>query len=115
GRFLGANGLLTSGRLVLLSILLLAALWFTMRPAVEISFPAMRGFNFSGGFRLSPEFMALMIGLVVYTSAFIGEIIRGGIDAVPTGQWEAARAVGLSERHTLTKIIIPQAMRIIIP
>lgn len=56
-----------------------------------------------------------MLGLVIYTSAFIGEIIRGGIDAVSKGQWEAARALGLSERQTLFKIIMPQALRVIIP
>ncbi|KQQ32889.1 MAG: ABC transporter permease subunit [Oxalobacteraceae bacterium] len=86
-----------------------------LQPSAVISFPEMRGFNFTGGLRLSPEFAALMLGLVIYTSAFIGEIIRGGIDAVSIGQWEAGRAIGLSERHTLTKIIIPQALRIIIP
>ncbi|MBY3246096.1 ABC transporter permease subunit [Rhizobium laguerreae] len=85
------------------------------QPSAAVSFPQMRGFNFTGGTRLSPEFAALMLGLVIYTSAFIGEIIRGGIDAVSIGQWEAGRALGLSERHTLTKIIIPQALRIIIP
>lgn len=90
-----------------------AALLF--QPSAVISLPEMRGFNFTGGLRLSPEFAALMLGLVIYTSAFIGEIIRGGIDAVSIGQWEAGRAIGLSERHTLTKIIIPQALRIIIP
>lgn len=86
-----------------------------LQPNAVISLPEMRGFNFTGGLRLSPEFAALMLGLVIYTSAFIGEIIRGGIDAVSIGQWEAGRAIGLSERHTLTKIIIPQALRIIIP
>ncbi|NSY20035.1 amino acid ABC transporter permease [Neorhizobium sp. AL 9.2.2] len=86
-----------------------------LQPSAVISLPEMRGFNFTGGLRLSPEFAALMLGLVIYTSAFIGEIIRGGIDAVSIGQWEAGRAIGLSERHTLTKIIIPQALRIIIP
>ncbi|MBY3125492.1 amino acid ABC transporter permease [Rhizobium laguerreae] len=86
-----------------------------LQPSAAVSFPHMRGFNFTGGMRLSPEFAALMLGLVIYTSAFIGEIIRGGIDAVSIGQWEAGRALGLSERHTLTKIIIPQALRIIIP
>ncbi|MDK1374315.1 MULTISPECIES: ABC transporter permease subunit [unclassified Sinorhizobium] len=84
-------------------------------PATSLSLPEYKGFNFSGGLRLSPEFAALMVGLVIYTSAFIGEIIRGGIDAVPAGQWEAGRAIGLSERHTLTHVIIPQALRIIIP
>ncbi|APO68962.1 amino acid ABC transporter permease protein [Rhizobium gallicum] len=87
----------------------------TFQPTAEVSFPEMKGFNFMGGLRLSPEFAALMLGLVIYTSAFIGEIIRGGIDAVSLGQWEAGRAIGLSERYTLTKIIIPQALRIIIP
>ncbi|KQY23699.1 amino acid ABC transporter permease [Rhizobium sp. Root482] len=86
-----------------------------LQPSAVVSSPEMRGFNFTGGLRLSPEFAALMLGLVIYTSAFIGEIIRGGIDAVSIGQWEAGRAIGLSERHTLTKIIIPQALRIIIP
>lgn len=86
-----------------------------LQPGAGVSFPEVRGFNFTGGLRLSPEFAALMLGLVIYTSAFIGEIIRGGIDAVSIGQWEAGRAIGLSERHTLTKIIIPQALRIIIP
>lgn len=86
-----------------------------LQPKAVVSLPEMRGFNFTGGLRLSPEFAALMLGLVIYTSAFIGEIIRGGIDAVSIGQWEAGRAIGLSERHTLTKIIIPQALRIIIP
>lgn len=86
-----------------------------LQPGAVVSLPEMRGFNFTGGLRLSPEFAALMLGLVIYTSAFIGEIIRGGIDAVSIGQWEAGRAIGLSERHTLTKIIIPQALRIIIP
>lgn len=86
-----------------------------LQPQAAISFPKLNGFNFVGGLRLSPEFAALMIGLVIYTSAFIGEIIRGGIDAVSQGQWEAGRAIGLSERHTLTKVIIPQALRIIIP
>jgi general L-amino acid transport system permease protein len=86
-----------------------------LQPGAAVNFPEMRGFNFTGGLRLSPEFAALMLGLVIYTSAFIGEIIRGGIDAVSIGQWEAGRAIGLSERHTLTKIIIPQALRIIIP
>ncbi|GAB1584624.1 amino acid ABC transporter permease [Phyllobacterium phragmitis] len=92
-----------------------AAVLLEMLKSANLSIPGMKGFNFSGGLRLSPEFAALMLGLVIYTSAFIGEIIRGGIDAVPRGQWEAGRAIGLSERHTLTKIIVPQALRVIIP
>ena len=79
------------------------------------SLPQLKGLNFVGGARLSPEFAALMLGLVIYTSVFISEVIRGGIEAVPRGQWEAGRAIGLSERQTLFHIIIPQALRIIIP
>jgi general L-amino acid transport system permease protein len=81
----------------------------------SISVPQLEGFNFVGGLRLSPEFAALMLGLVLYTSVFISEVIRGGIEAVSRGQWEAGRALGLSERQTLFRIIIPQALRIIIP
>lgn len=94
------------------AILLLA--WTTGIGAAA-SLPELRGFNFAGGMRLSPEFAALMVGLVLYTAAFIGEIIRGGIDAVGRGQWEAGRALGLSERQTLMRIVMPQALRVIIP
>ncbi len=79
------------------------------------SIPELKGFNFVGGLRLSPEFAALMLGLVLYTSVFISEVIRGGVEAVSRGQWEAGRALGLSERQTMFRIIIPQALRIIIP
>lgn len=82
---------------------------------IATSKPVLRGFNFVGGLRLSSELAALMVGFVIYTSAFIGEIIRGGIDAVGKGQWEAGRALGLSEPQTLRTVIIPQALRIIIP
>jgi general L-amino acid transport system permease protein len=78
--------------------------------------PPVRGqYNFIGGFGLSPEFVAVFAGLVLYTSAFIGEIIRGGIDAISRGQWEAGRAIGFSERQILRLIIMPQALRIIVP
>lgn len=101
--------------LLALTAVIAAAFGLLLQPTAIVSFPEIKGFNFTGGLRLSPEFAALMLGLVIYTSAFIGEIIRGGIDAVSLGQWEAGRAIGLSERHTLTKIIIPQALRVIIP
>lgn len=94
---------------------LLGLLTTALRPQIGWSVPELKGFNFSGGLRLSPEFAALMLGLVIYTSAFIGEIIRGGIDAVGKGQWEAGRALGLSDRQVLNRIILPQALRIIIP
>ncbi|WP_346269359.1 amino acid ABC transporter permease [Rhizobium wenxiniae] len=93
-------------------VIVIAALAL-IKPAVSV--PELKGFNFVGGLRLSPEFAALMLGLVLYTSVFISEVIRGGIEAVSRGQWEAGRALGLSERHTMFRIIIPQALRIIIP
>lgn len=81
----------------------------------SVSLPQLKGLNFVGGVRLSPEFAALMLGLIIYTSVFISEVIRGGIEAVSRGQWEAGRALGLSERQTMFRIIIPQALRVIIP
>jgi general L-amino acid transport system permease protein len=77
--------------------------------------PIRERFNFVGGLRLSPEFSALLVGLVVYTAAFIGEVVRGGIQAVRRGQVEAARALGLSEGQTLRLIVFPQALRVIVP
>ncbi|MBC7810550.1 MAG: ABC transporter permease subunit [Burkholderiales bacterium] len=72
-------------------------------------------FRFDQGTEITPEYMALLIGLVIYTSAFIAEIVRAGIQAVPSGQVEAARAVGLSYSQTLRMIVLPQALRVIIP
>ncbi|WP_136686040.1 amino acid ABC transporter permease [Falsirhodobacter xinxiangensis] len=80
-----------------------------------VEVPELRGFTFRGGIGLSPEFAALMLGIILYTAAFVGEIIRGGIDAVAKGQWEAGRALGLTDRTTLRRIILPQALRVIIP
>jgi general L-amino acid transport system permease protein len=80
-----------------------------------IDIPVFEGFNFTGGLRLTPEFAALLVGLVMYTAAFIAEVVRAGIQAVDLGQMEAAKAVGLKPMQTLGLVIIPQAMRIIIP
>ncbi len=77
--------------------------------------PALAGFNIQGGAKLTPEFAALLIGLVLYTSAFSAEIVRAGILSVSKGQSEASQALGLSEFQRLRLIIIPQAMRVIIP
>jgi len=82
-------------------------------PAVQ--WPELTGFNFEGGIALSPEFFALLIGLVVYTSAFIAEIVRSGIQSVDKGQWEAARALGLAPGKIMRLVILPQALRVIIP
>ena len=82
---------------------------------LEASVPILSGFNFNGGYHLTPEFAALLIGLVTYTAAFIAEVVRAGIQAVDRGQLEAARAIGLSYSQLLSLVIIPQAMRVIIP
>jgi len=77
--------------------------------------PSLQGFNFQGGLRLTPEFTALLIGLVTYTAAFIAEVVRAGIQAVSRGQLEAASALGLKTYQVLGLVIMPQALRIIIP
>ena len=82
---------------------------------LDLDAPQLRGFNFQGGGSLSPEFAALLIGLTVYTASFIAEIVRGGILAVPKGQTEAARALGLGRGQALRLIILPQALRVIVP
>jgi general L-amino acid transport system permease protein len=77
--------------------------------------PVLAGFNFSGGATLSPEFAALLTGLVLYTSAFIAEIVRAGITSVDRGQFEAANSLGMSRWQALRFIILPQALRAIVP
>jgi general L-amino acid transport system permease protein len=77
--------------------------------------PKLQGFNFQGGLRLTPEFAALLVGLVTYTAAFIAEVVRAGIQSVDRGQVEAARAVGLSGAQVITLVVLPQALRVIVP
>ena len=90
--------------------------WFlTPEKPFRLDPPVLRGFNFVGGLSLSPEFSALLIGLSVYTGAFIAEVVRSGIQAVVKGQREAAKAVGLSEAQTLQLVVLPQAVPIIVP
>ncbi|TDH39231.1 amino acid ABC transporter permease [Pseudohoeflea suaedae] len=81
----------------------------------DVEFSALQGFNMSGGTVIRPEFIALLLGLSLYTASFIAEIVRAGILAVAKGQTEAAYALGLSPNHTSRLVIIPQAMRVIIP
>jgi general L-amino acid transport system permease protein len=81
----------------------------------DLEIPALRGFNFIGGVNMTPEFAALLIGLVMYTAAFIGEIVRSGILAVSHGQTEAALALGLRRSQVLRLVVLPQALRVIIP
>ena len=78
-------------------------------------YPELKGFNFQGGMVLQPEFVALLLGLSIYTASFIAEIVRAGIMGVSKGQKEAALAIGLSKGQSLRLVVIPQAMRIIIP
>jgi general L-amino acid transport system permease protein len=77
--------------------------------------PALRGFNFTGGSVVSPEFAALLTGLVIYTGSFIAEIVRAGILAVSRGQSEAALALGLTSWQRMRLIVLPQALRVIVP
>jgi general L-amino acid transport system permease protein len=79
------------------------------------STPELSGFNFVGGLTLTPEFAALLTGLVTYTAAFIGEIVRAGVLSVGRGQVEAARSIGLTRRGALRYVILPQALRLIVP
>lgn len=78
-------------------------------------YPALKGFNFRGGITVIPELMALTVALSIYTGAFIAEAVRAGIQAVPHGQTEAARSLGLKESRIMQLIIVPQAMRVIVP
>ncbi|QJI30875.1 amino acid ABC transporter permease [Pseudomonas sp. ADAK18] len=82
---------------------------------VHWEMPELKGFNFVGGWVLIPELLALTLALTVYTAAFIAEIVRSGIKSVSHGQTEAARSLGLRPGPTLRKVIIPQALRVIIP
>ena len=77
--------------------------------------PELKGFNFSGGHAVSPEFAALLLGLVIYTGTFIAEIVRAGILAVSWGQSEAAMALGLKPMQRMRLIVLPQALRVIVP
>jgi general L-amino acid transport system permease protein len=89
--------------------------WILGGAPTAMNVPELRGFNFVGGFTVTPEFTALLVGLVLYTGTFIAEIVRGGILAVAHGQTEAGLALGLSRGQVLRLIILPQALRVIIP
>ena len=82
---------------------------------VTFEFPELKGFNFSGGSRLIPEFVALTLALSTYTGAFIAEIVRAGIQSVHRGQMEAGASLGLARGSTLRLIVVPQALRVILP
>jgi general L-amino acid transport system permease protein len=98
---------------LLIGLPLLTSLVFGAPVTFEI--PELRGFNFSGGSRLIPEFVALTLALSTYTAAFIAEIVRAGILSVHKGQMEAGSSLGLSRGSTLRLIVVPQALRVILP
>jgi len=89
--------------------------WVAVGAPWDWNVPEANRFRLSGGANLSPEFLALLFGLAVYTSAFIAQIVRAGILSVPKGQTEAARAIGLKESVIMRQVILPQALRVIIP
>ncbi|MBW2625446.1 MAG: ABC transporter permease subunit, partial [Deltaproteobacteria bacterium] len=91
------------------------AVWLLGGAPLKMDVPALRGFNFQGGITLSPEFIALLLGLVLYTAAFVAEIVRAGIQAISSGQVEAAMSMGLKPGQVLRLVILPQALRVIIP
>ena len=98
---------------LLVGLPLLAALVFGA--PVTFEFPDLKGFNFAGGSRIIPEFVALTLALSTYTAAFIAEIVRAGIQSVHKGQMEAGSSLGLQRGSTLRLIVVPQAMRVILP
>jgi len=98
-----------------LCLLLPLLVWLFAGAPTAMSVPELKGFNFAGGMTVSPEFSALLLGLVLYTSAFVAEIVRAGIQSVSRGQVEAAKAVGLRPGQVLRLVILPQALRVIIP
>ncbi len=100
-----------------LALLLLPplAVWLAAGAPFHLEIPQRSRFNFTGGAAITPEYFALTLGLVIYTAAYIAEIVRSGIQAVAIGQWEAAAALGLYRTQVLRQIVLPQALRVIIP
>lgn len=94
-----------------------AAIGWVALPAspLTLDLPAVQGLRLAGGRQLSPEFMALLVGLTIYTSAFIADVVRAGIQAVSRGQVDASKSLGLSGFQTMRLIVFPQALRVIVP
>jgi general L-amino acid transport system permease protein len=105
------TGWVALGLIVVLPVLVY---FITGRP-ITFVYPELAGFNLRGGIQIFPEFVALLVGLTTYTAGFIAEVVRAGILAVSKGQTEAANALGLRAGPTLKLVVIPQAMRVIIP
>jgi general L-amino acid transport system permease protein len=105
------SGRVGAGLIVGLPLLVFVAAGAPM----ALDWPALKGFNFAGGSAVSPEFTALLLGLIIYTASFIAEIVRAGILSVSWGQTEAASALGLKPGLTIRLVVLPQALRVIIP
>ncbi len=101
------------GAAIILGLPILA--WMVSGMPIQMNVPVLKGFNFRGGISVSPEFAALLLGLVLYTAAFVAEVVRAGIQSVNKGQTEAALSVGLRPAHVLNLVILPQALRVIVP
>ena len=99
------------GLIVVLPILA----WAVAGQPISLEMPVLKGFNFRGGITVMPELIALLLGLAFYTASYIAENVRAGIEAINKGQREASGALGLSEGQTMRLVIIPQAMRVVIP
>ncbi len=104
-------GWVTMGLLIGLPLIV----WVLFGAPLTLDTPELKGFNFKGGLTLSPEFVALLLGLVLYTAAFVAEAVRAGIQAVSKGQTEAAVSIGLKPGQVLNLVILPQALRVVIP
>lgn len=99
-------------RLVLLSI---PPLLYYFLGGLSLEIPKLTGFNFQGGFSVSPEFFSLALGLSIYTATYIAEAVRSGIESVSKGQKEAALSLGLTQKQSLKLVILPQALRVAVP
>ncbi len=104
-------GWVTSGLMMGLPLIV----WILFGAPLTLDTPELKGFNFEGGITFSPEFIALLLGLVLYTAAFVAEAVRAGIQAVSKGQAEAAVSIGLKPGQVLNLVILPQALRVVIP
>jgi len=89
--------------------------WALSGAQLSMEIPHQSGFGFAGGWNLSPELFALLVGLVSYTAAFIAEIVRSGVQSVNRGQWEAAESLGLRRGRSLRLVVLPQALRVMVP
>ncbi len=96
-------------------IVLPGLVWVALGAPYALTYPELKGFNFQGGTVLSPEYAALLFALVIYTGAFVAEIVRAGIQSVSKGQREAAFAVGLRGGQVMRLVVLPQALRVIVP